>query len=258
MEGFIAIIPARLSSTRLPAKVLADIGGLPMVVRVARQAAASGAKQVMVAADDSLIVSTCTNYGVDAVLTSKSHATGTDRLAETINLLALENDAIVVNVQADEPLLPPALIKTVADVLANRPNCAIATCAHSIHARAEIFNPNIVKVVCDAQQRALLFSRAPIPWGRECFASPNNELPDNAPPILRHIGLYAYRASFLREFPKLSNCLLEQFEALEQLRALWHGFEIAVQIIDSTPPGGVDTPEDLLRVRKILQQQSEL
>lgn len=258
MEDFIAIIPARLTSTRLPEKVLADIGGVPMVVRAARKAMASGAKQVIVAADDFLIVSACNHYGVDAVLTDKKHATGTDRLAEAVHLLGLDDEAIVVNVQADEPFIPPELIQAVAHLLASRSNCSIATCAHPIHTRAEIFNPNIVKVVCDAQYRALLFSRAPIPWGRECFAKLDDELPANAPPILRHIGLYAYRAGFLRKFPKLSNCLLEQFEALEQLRALWHGFEIAVQLIDHPPPSGVDTPEDLARVRKIIQQETEL
>lgn len=248
---FIVILPARLASSRLPGKVLADIDGLPMVVRAARQAADSGAKRVIVAADDPLIISSCNRHGIDALLTRNTHTTGTDRLAEVTDLLDLSDDAIVVNVQADEPLIPPELINAVANLLAIQPNCAIATCAHPIHTREEIFNPNIVKVVCDAQKRAMLFSRAPIPWGRDYFASQEN-LPVDAPPVLRHIGLYAYRASFLRVFPQLPSCSLEQFEALEQLRALWHGFEIAVQIVDVAPPAGVDTPEDLARVRAMM------
>lgn len=249
-QQFIAVIPARLQSSRLPGKPLADLGGLPMVVRVAQQAQASGASQVIVAADDARIVTACQQYGVLARLTSSAHTSGTDRLAEVVAALDLADEAVVVNVQGDEPLIPPDLINQVAQTLLGDPDCSIATCAHPITALSEIFNPHVVKVVCDRKGRALLFSRAAIPWGRDSY--PAEPLRHDAPPVLRHIGLYAYRASFLRQFPRLTSPPLENFEALEQLRALWHGYRIAVHVTHEAPAGGVDTPADLARVRAIL------
>lgn len=246
-----AIVPARIASTRLPNKPLADIGGLPMVVRVARQAQASGAQQVVVATDAMAVMHACGEHNVQAVMTSPDHPTGTDRLAEVVEQLNLPDATLVVNVQGDEPLIPPALIDETAQTLASATNCAIATCAHPITDYAEIFNPNIVKVVTDRTGRALYFSRAPIPYGRDKFGE-RVVLAPGDPPVLRHVGIYAYRAAFLRLFPQLSKAPLEQFESLEQLRALWHGFGIHIRVIPHAPPGGVDTPADLERVRQLL------
>ncbi|RCS59370.1 3-deoxy-manno-octulosonate cytidylyltransferase [Parvibium lacunae] len=249
---FVAIIPARYASTRLPAKPLADIAGAPMVVRVAQQALRSGASRVCVATDDARIVEAVRAHGLEVLLTRADHPTGTDRLAEVATQLGLADDTIVVNVQGDEPLLPPGLIDQVAAALANAPDCAIATAAHAVHDAAEFFNPNIVKVVLNAQDEALYFSRAPIPYARDAFASEaGRAILPAAFPALRHIGLYAYRAGFLRAYPNLASTALEQFEALEQLRALGHGYKIKVMTLPSAPPGGVDTPEDLARVRQI-------
>jgi 3-deoxy-manno-octulosonate cytidylyltransferase (CMP-KDO synthetase) len=247
--AFVAIIPARLNSTRLPNKPLADIGGLPMVVRVARQAQASGAQRVVVATDAMEVMHVCTQYEVPAVMTSPAHATGTDRLAEVIEQLELPDSTLVVNVQGDEPLIAPALIHDTAQSLASATNCAIATCAHLIKEYEEIFNPNIVKVVTDRTGRALYFSRAPIPYGRDKFVQ-RTALVAGDTPVLRHVGIYAYRAAFLRLFPTLPQAPVEQFESLEQLRALWHGFGIHIRVIPHAPPGGVDTPADLERVRQ--------
>jgi len=242
------IIPTRLGSTRLPRKPLADIAGLPMVVRVAQRAAASGARSVVVAADSDEIVAACGDHGVKSVLTSPLHATGTDRLAEACTLLALAADAVVVNVQGDEPLIEPTVIAAVAAVLARDTDCAIATAAHPITDAAEFFNPNVVKVELDARGRALTFSRAPLPWSRDAFARDRSVLPAGLP-ALRHIGIYAYRVSFLHRFPTLAPAPIEQHEALEQMRALWHGVEIAVLTLATPLAPGVDTPEDLARVR---------
>lgn len=248
MTAFVAIVPARLASTRLPRKPLADLAGVPMVVRVARRAADSGAQRVVVAADSSEIISACRSFGVDALLTSDQHPTGTDRLAEAAAALNLDGAAIVVNVQGDEPLIPPAVIAQVAAQLEAYPDCAIATAAHALHDAAEAFNPNVVKVVTDAYDRALYFSRAPIPWARDAFAATRASLPA-AGTWLRHVGLYAYRADFLRRFPTLPRAPLEELESLEQLRALWHGERIAVLRLDEPLPPGVDTREDLERMR---------
>lgn len=245
---FVAIVPARLASTRLPRKPLADIGGLPMVVRVAQRAAASGAARVVVAADSDEIAAACRAHGVEAVLTSPAHPTGTDRLAEACALLGLDGEQIVVNVQGDEPLIPPAVIAAVAGLLAAHADCAIATAAHPLHDAAEFFNPNVVKVVTDRAGRALLFSRAPIPWARDAFAAGCAALPADLP-AQRHVGLYAYRAGFLRAYPQLARDPLEVFESLEQLRALAHGYRIAVLALPSALPPGVDTPADLEMVR---------
>lgn len=248
--GFTVLIPARLASTRLPDKPLADLAGQPMVVRVARRAALSGARRVVVAADSDRIVAACQAHAVEAVLTRADHASGSDRLAEACELLDLADDEHVVNVQGDEPLIDPAAIDAVADLLARRPEAAMSTAAHPIEDLAEFRNPNVVKVVLQADGLALYFSRAPIPWWRDGSAPDAAALPEPRP--LRHIGLYGYRVGFLRAFPKLSPAPVEQCEALEQLRALWHGHRIAVHVCASAPGPGVDTPEDLARVRALL------
>lgn len=242
---FHVLIPARLASTRLPDKPLADIAGKPMVVRVAERAAGSGAAQVVVAADHPSIVDACTAHGVRCLLTRSTHASGSDRLAEACVQLGLDGDDIVVNVQGDEPLIEPALIRDCAALLPAHPDCAVGTAAHPIADLADFLNPNVVKVVCDAAGRALYFSRAPIP----CWRDGAGELPQPAP--LRHMGLYAYRAGYLRRFPALAPAPLELLEALEQLRVLWHGERIAVLVTDHAPGAGVDTPADLERVRAL-------
>jgi 3-deoxy-manno-octulosonate cytidylyltransferase (CMP-KDO synthetase) len=247
---FTVIIPARYGSTRLPGKPLADLAGKPMVVRVAERAQHAGALRVVVATDDKRIAAAVEARGIAVCLTRADHATGTDRLAEAAQRLGLADDAIVVNVQADEPLLSPELIRAMADLLAAHPDAAIATACHPIADPAEAFNPNVVKVVLDRRGYALYFSRATIPWARESFAAGHTALPEGLP-IYRHYGLYAYRAGFLRAFPALASAPVERFEALEQLRALWHGFRIIVEITAGTPAPGVDTPEDLERVRAL-------
>jgi 3-deoxy-manno-octulosonate cytidylyltransferase (CMP-KDO synthetase) len=250
---FVAIVPARLASTRLPRKPLADIGGVPMVVRVAQRAAASGAARVVVAADSDETVAACRAHGVEALLTAPDHPTGTDRLAEAAAQLQLAGDRIVVNVQGDEPLIPPTVIAEVAALLDARTDCAIATAAHALHDAAEFFSPNVVKVVTDAQGRALLFSRAPIPWSRDAFAAGRDALPAGLP-ALRHVGLYAYRADFLRRYPTLPRAPIEEHESLEQLRALWHGERIVVLQLEAPLPPGVDTPQDLELVRGLISR----
>jgi 3-deoxy-manno-octulosonate cytidylyltransferase (CMP-KDO synthetase) len=251
MGGFVVIVPARLASTRLPRKPLADLAGEPMVVRVARRAAASGASRVVVATDSDEVLAACGRFGVAAVPTRTDHPTGTDRLAEAVDALQLADETIVANVQGDEPLLPPEVVTRVVGLLAQRPDCALATAAHPLADAAEFFNPNVVKVVTDANGRALLFSRAPIPWARDAFAASRERLPVGLP-AWRHVGLYAYRAGFLRRFPALPRAPIEEQERLEKLRALWHGFGIAVLALAGPLPPGVDTPEDLERVRALL------
>ncbi len=248
--GFSVLIPARLASTRLPGKPLADIGGLPMVVRVARRAVESGADQVVVACDDNRIVQACQAHGVRALLTRGDHASGSDRLAEACALLGLDGTHVVVNVQGDEPLIDPHLVRQCAELLGQRPDCVMSTAAHPIDNLGDYLDPNIVKVVLDAQQVALYFSRAPIPWRRDGSSSAQPALPQD-PPALRHVGLYAYRADFLRGFPSLPPAAIERGEALEQLRVLWHGQRIAVHVSPHAPGTGVDTPEDLQRVRAL-------
>jgi len=251
MGGFVVIVPARLASTRLPRKPLADLAGEPMVVRVARRAAASGAERVVVATDSDEVLAACRRFDVEAVLTRAEHPTGTDRLAEAADALELADETIVANVQGDEPLLPPQVVTRVAGLLAQRPDCAMATAAHPLADAAEFFNPNVVKVVTDATGRALLFSRAPIPWARDAFAAARDRLPAGLP-AWRHVGLYAYRAAFLRRFPALPRAPIEEQENLEQLRALWHGFGIAVLPLAEPLPPGVDTAEDLDKARALL------
>lgn len=248
---FTVLIPARLASTRLPDKPLADIGGLPMVVRVAQRARASGASRVVVAADDRRIVEACAAHGVEALLTRTDHPSGSDRLAEACTRLALADDAIVVNVQGDEPLIDPALIDAVARALAVQEEAVMSTAAHPIASAEEFANPNVVKVVLDARGHALYFSRAPIPCWRDGAAREGDQALPSDPAPLRHIGIYGYRAGFIRRFPTLTPAPVESTEALEQLRALWHGYRIAVHVSADNPGPGVDTPEDLARVRAL-------
>jgi len=248
--SFTVLIPARYASTRLPGKPLADIGGKPMVVRVAERALDSGAARVVVATDDERVRAAVVAHGLTACMTRADHPTGTDRLAEAAVALGLADDEIVVNVQGDEPLLDPALMRAMAVLLAAHPDAAMATACHPIADVAEAFNPNVVKVVLDAAGHALYFSRATIPWARDAFAQAKDALPPGLP-LYRHYGLYAYRMPFLRAFPGLDPAPIERFEALEQLRALWHGFRIVVEITHGTPAPGIDTPEDLARVRAL-------
>ena len=242
---FLVVIPARLGSTRLPRKPLADIGGKPMVVRVAERAKESLAQSVVVATDSAEIEAVCNEHRIECLLTSSDHPTGTDRLAQVAQLLKLSASTLVVNLQGDEPLIPPELINQVAQTLANNPQCAIATVAVPISDRSEIDNPNVVKVVLNRAHEAMYFSRASIPFVRDTQSAHKTE-------YLRHLGIYAYRADFLQAYTRLEPAPSEQAEALEQLRALWNGYRIAVHIASEAPPAGVDTPEDLERVRRLL------
>lgn len=249
--SFTVLIPARLASTRLPDKPLADIAGAPMVVRVAQRALLSGASRVVVATDSPRIAESCAAFQVTTVLTHADHPSGSDRLAEACNLLRLGNDEVVVNVQGDEPLIDPALIDAVAGLLADRPDCAMSTAAHAINSITDLNNPNVVKVVLDARNTALYFSRAPIPAARDAGGQAWWGAGSQLPPPLRHVGIYGYRVGFLRQFPALPQAPLERLEQLEQLRALWHGHRIAVHVTAQAPGPGVDTPEDLERVRRL-------
>jgi 3-deoxy-manno-octulosonate cytidylyltransferase (CMP-KDO synthetase) len=249
--SYTVLIPARLASSRLPNKPLADIAGLPMVVRVA-QRVISGlptGTRVVVAADHSSILQACAQHGIEALLTRVDHPSGSDRLAEACELLKLPDEAIVVNVQGDEPLIDPALVSAMATLLQQRPEASMSTAAHPLHGVADFTNPNVVKVVLDARNLALYFSRAPIAWWRDGYAQGVKTLATPAP--LRHIGIYGYRVGFLRLFPKLPQAPIEITEALEQLRAMWHGHRIAVHVTQQAPGAGVDTPEDLERVRRL-------
>ena len=319
---FHVVIPARHASTRLPGKPLLLIAGKPMVVRVAEQAAQSGAQQIWIATDHPAIAEVVHEHGFKACLTKDSHASGTDRIAEVIEQQGWTDDTIVVNVQGDEPLIPPELIRAVAEHLYAHPECAMATACHALHDEAALRNPNIVKAVLDKNGNALYFSRAPIPYPRDAFkglassigrndcssslrgevgrgeglassterddcpsslrgevrrgervlSAPSVPLPNPPPegegaippsrgvlpkdlPVLRHIGIYAYRAHFLRAYSQLAPATIEEFEALEQLRALYHGYKIGVYITDHAPPGGVDTEQDLHAVRQIFETQ---
>ena len=249
---FTVLIPARLASTRLPNKPLADLGGAPMVVRVAQRAQLSRAESVVVATDSLEVMDQCTRFNIQSVMTAATHASGSDRLAEACTLLGLSDDAVVVNVQGDEPLIDVALMDAVAQLLADRPDCAMSTAAHAIEHRADYLNPNIVKVVLDARQTAMYFSRAPIPCARDHATQDWPGLPRP----LRHVGIYGYRAGFLKTFPQLSPAPVEQLECLEQLRALWHGYKIAVHTTSHSPGMGVDTPEDLTAVRQLFSKLS--
>ncbi|QIL80628.1 3-deoxy-manno-octulosonate cytidylyltransferase [Diaphorobacter sp. HDW4A] len=256
---FTVLIPARMASSRLPNKPLADIAGAPMVVHVARRAAQSAATRVVVAADDQRIVDACLTHGVQAILTRADHPSGSDRLAEACEQLGLSGSDIVVNVQGDEPLIDPCLIDAVAEILEQRADASMGTAAHAIDSVEDVANPNVVKVVLDAKGLAHYFSRSPIPFARDFAAGiawwkDQKNLPAAAKGAapLRHIGIYSYRAGFLREFPLLAPAPTEVLEALEQLRALWHGHRIAVHVSEHAPGPGVDTPADLERVRALI------
>jgi len=251
--SFTAIIPARFASSRFPGKALADIGGKPMVVRVAERARESGAREVYVATDHGDIAEAVQRHGHHAVMTRGDHATGTDRIAEVVERLGLAADSMVVNIQGDEPMIEPGLIRAVAALLADTPETAMATACHPIRDMGELFNPDVVKVVLDHAGFARYFSRAPVPWARDAFAASARALPQGLP-CYRHIGIYAYRADFLRTFPRLEHSPLEEFEALEQLRALWHGYAIAVAVRQDAPLPGVDTNEDLERTRSLFDR----
>ena len=260
---FTVLIPARMASSRLPDKPLADIAGVPMVVRVAQRAALSDAARVVVAADDARILQACQSYGVEALLTRVDHPSGSDRLAEACVALGLDGNDVVVNVQGDEPLIDPELINAVAALLHAQPEASMGTAAHSVASLADYNNPNVVKVVLNARGMAHYFSRAPIPFARDHTETPwwQGAAHAAAPGVealagfapLRHVGIYSYRAGFLRQFPALAPAPTEAVEALEQLRALWHGHRIAVHVAGSAPGPGVDTPEDLERVRQLLR-----
>jgi 3-deoxy-manno-octulosonate cytidylyltransferase (CMP-KDO synthetase) len=249
--SFIVVIPARYASTRLPGKPLADIAGRPMVVHVAERARASGAEEVIVATDHPDVAAAVEKHGFRALMTRADHTTGTDRIAEVAAVRGEVGHRIIVNVQGDEPLVDPALIAQVADSLEAHPDAEIATACHPITDAAEIANPNVVKVVLDRQGYALYFSRAPIPYARDAYAGGIREVPAGLP-VYRHLGLYAYRAGFLRRYSQLEPAPIEHFEALEQLRALWHGQRICVAVATAAPAPGVDTPADLERVRALL------
>lgn len=249
MPAFQVVIPARFASTRLPGKPLLDICGKPMVVRVAEQAAQSGARQIIIATDHAPIVAIAQEHGFQACMTRADHASGTDRIAEVAAQQGWADDTIVVNVQGDEPLIPPQLISAVAQHLHDHPECAIATACHPIHDEASMRNPNIVKAVLDKHGNALYFSRAPIPWPRDAYAK-DQPLPADVN-VLRHIGIYAYRAGFLRAYGRLAPAPIEQVESLEQLRALYHGYKIGVTKTDQAPPSGVDTEQDLGNARRL-------
>lgn len=250
MEPFYAVIPARHASTRLPGKPLADIAGKPMVVRVLERARESGAAGVWAATDHEGVRAAVEAAGYPAVMTSPECASGTDRLAEVATRLGWPDDAVVVNVQGDEPLIDPALIRATARALFEHPGASMATVSHPIHDSADVFNPNVVKVVTDREGYALYFSRAPIPWARDAWSAGGTGLPADLP-LSRHIGLYAYRVGFLKAYPGLERPAIERFESLEQLRALWHGHRLIVVETEAAIPPGVDTPEDLEQVRRL-------
>ena len=249
---FVVLIPARLQSTRLPNKPLADLGGRAMVVRVAERAKLSGAHQVVVATDSPEIIAVCAQYGVEAVLTRPDHENGTERLAEAASLLNLAPETIIVNVQGDEPMIDPELIRQVAQYLHQNPVPA-ATAAHFVHSAQDFNNPNVVKVVLNKRQEAVYFSRAPIPFPRDDIAAVLEGADNKLPPVLRHIGIYGYRAQFLASYHQMQASPLEQIEKLEQLRILWHGHAIGVVVTDNIPVAGVDTLEDLQRMQQHFQ-----
>ncbi len=258
---FSVLIPARMASSRLANKPLADIAGLPMVVRVAQRAAQSGALRTVVAADDARILQACAQHGIEAIATRADHVSGSDRLAEACVALGLDADDVVVNVQGDEPLIDPQLVHSVAALLARQPDASMGTAAHAIASLEDFHNPNVVKLVLDASGCASYFSRAPIPWARDLRGSDwwNGAAAEAQPRVaalagfapLRHIGIYSYRAGFLRAYPTLPQAPTEAIEQLEQLRALWHGHRIAVHLCEDVPGPGVDTQEDLERVRAL-------
>jgi 3-deoxy-manno-octulosonate cytidylyltransferase (CMP-KDO synthetase) len=250
VTDFVVVIPARYASTRLPAKALVDIAGKPMVVHVADRARRSGAREVWVATDDERIAEAVEAHGHQAAMTDADHASGTDRIAELASRRGWTDASIVVNVQGDEPRIAPELIREVAQMLESDSEAAMSTACHALHRDEDLFDPNVVKVVLDAKQHALYFSRATIPWARDAFARSRDVIPPGLP-VYRHIGIYAYRCAALKRYATLEAPPIERFEALEQLRALWHGMRIAVAITEHAPEAGVDTPADLEAVRRL-------
>ena len=261
--SFKVVIPARYASTRLPAKPLQDIGGLPMVVRVAQQCAKSGAEQIVVATDHADILKATQDHGFEAVMTRIDHVSGTDRIAEVAQKFTWADDVIVVNVQGDEPLIDPSLIAAVANNLRENPTAVMSSACHAIHDYAAFINPNVVKVVLDINGHALYFSRAPIPYPRDTFAASHDIRLTNEPAdapvalpkdasIYRHIGVYAYRVGFLKSYANLQASVIEQVESLEQLRVLYHGYKISMFITPDAPATGVDTQQDLDLIRKLV------
>lgn len=242
------LIPARMASSRLPDKPMADIAGKPMIVRVAERVALAKPKALAVATDSDIVAAAVRAAGFQAIMTRVDHASGTDRLAEAATLLGLADDEIVINVQGDEPFIPVNLISAVGLLLAKRPDCSMSSAAHPIHDLADYENTNVVKVVLDARQTALYFSRALIPHDRDSISTELKHRP------LRHLGLYAYRVGFLKAYPELTSAPIERLEALEQLRALWHGYRIAIHVTEEAPPSGVDTQADLDRARALFKQ----
>ncbi|CAM3025874.1 3-deoxy-manno-octulosonate cytidylyltransferase [Vibrio diazotrophicus] len=249
--SFTVVIPARYQSTRLPGKPLADIGGKPMIQWVYEQSLLAGAERVIIATDDARVEQAVKAFGGTVCMTSPDHQSGTERLAEVVALMGIEDDHIIVNVQGDEPLIPPAIVRQVADNLAAS-NAPMATLAVEIDHESEVFNPNAVKVVTDKDGYALYFSRATIPWDRDNFASEDKTI---VQPLMRHIGIYAYRAGFINTYINWQPSQLEKIECLEQLRVLWYGEKIHVAVALEAPPAGVDTPEDLELVRSIVAKQ---
>lgn len=252
--SFRVVIPARMQSTRLPGKPLADIGGKPMVQHVYNRAIDSGAAEVVVATDDERVRQAVEDFGGGAVLTAATHSSGTERIDEVCKTLGWQADQVVVNLQGDEPLVPPTLISQVAAVLERAADAPMSTLCFPIHSAAELFDPHVVKVVRDANRHALYFSRASVPWDRDAFAVSQETLPDGTEHF-RHIGLYAYRVGFLAEYVEWPPCALERMESLEQLRVLYHGRAIAVEEAAEMPGHGVDTPQDLQRVRNLIEGQ---
>jgi 3-deoxy-manno-octulosonate cytidylyltransferase (CMP-KDO synthetase) len=249
---FNVVIPARYASQRLPGKPLCDIAGKPMIRHVHERACESGAADVVIATDDERIAATARGFGARVCMTSPDHASGTDRIAEAVAQLGWHDDTLVVNLQGDEPLLPSALLVAVARTLEAHPGADLATLAVRLDDAEQLFDPNVVKVVCDRDGYALYFSRATIPWKRDLFVSGENPGRDWIDGLHRHLGIYAYRAGFLAHYAELPASPLERMEALEQLRVLWNGGRIAVGLADEAPPAGVDTADDLQRVARAL------
>ncbi|EGR3148668.1 3-deoxy-manno-octulosonate cytidylyltransferase [Vibrio parahaemolyticus] len=250
--SFTVVIPARYSSSRLPGKPLADIGGKPMVQWVYEQAMQAGADDVIIATDDERVSAAVEQFGGKVCMTSPNHKSGTERLAEVVDKMAIPADHIIVNVQGDEPLVPPVIIRQVADNLAAS-DAPMATLAVEIESEDEVFNPNAVKVVADERGYAMYFSRATIPWDRDNFAKQDKAIVN---PLMRHIGIYAYRAGFINTYVNWAPSALEQIERLEQLRVLWYGEKIHVAVAKEAPAAGVDTPEDLEAVRAIVAKKA--
>jgi 3-deoxy-manno-octulosonate cytidylyltransferase (CMP-KDO synthetase) len=253
---FKVVIPARYASTRLPGKPLLDIAGKPMIAHVCERAQLSGAEEVVVATDDVRIMQTVTDLGIRAIMTRPDHQSGTERINEVAELCGWSENEIIVNVQGDEPLIPPEIIQQLAAVLAEQQHAGIATLAAKIVDIEEIFNPNAVKLVLNKAGYALYFSRAPIPWDRDGFAGQNKHVSEKMP-YYRHIGMYAYTVAFLKRYCQWESSILETVESLEQLRILWHGEAIRVKVVDKTPAAGVDTVEDLVRVEELILYQSQ-